>query len=285
MFHERARAKINLSLRVLGRAMDGWHELESFVAFAGIGDHLSFEPAAFLRLAVSGPTAEAAGPNDANLVIRAARELATRVRNLQPGCFQLHKILPAAAGMGGGSADAAAALRLLAAQNKIALNDPRVTAAAEAIGADVSVCLESKCRIIRGRGEILDQPTVIEPLVSVLVNAGVPLATEQVFRELGIAPGATWQTGTVSASSSLKDIRRIALEGRNDLQAAAIALAPSIQTVLDALARTQGLLAARMTGSGGTCFGLFVNRGAASRAASAIAFRHPSWWVRATLLR
>src|SRR5260370_18303650 len=138
---EKAPAKINLTLRVLGRRADGYHELESLVAFAGMGDALTFAAGGALTLAISGPTAQAAGDNAENLALKAARALAERIAGLTLGSFALSKRLPVAAGLGGGSADAAAALRLLARANGIALNDPRLMQAAQAARARVTVCL------------------------------------------------------------------------------------------------------------------------------------------------
>jgi len=151
---EKAPAKVNLTLRVLGRRADGYHELESLVAFAGVGDALTFVPGDALTLIVSGPTAPAAGDNADNLVLKAARALAERIAGLTLGRFALSKRLPVAAGLGGGSADAAAALRLLAQANEIAPDDPRLMQAAQATGADVPVCLDPRPRLMRGVGEV-----------------------------------------------------------------------------------------------------------------------------------
>ncbi|HYU12172.1 MAG TPA: 4-(cytidine 5'-diphospho)-2-C-methyl-D-erythritol kinase, partial [Stellaceae bacterium] len=141
---EKAPAKVNLTLRVLGRRADGYHDIESLVAFAGVGDALTFMPGGALALAVGGPTAAAAGDVADNLVLKAARALAERVDGVRLGRFVLSKRLPVAAGLGGGSADAAAALRLLARANRLALDDPRLRDAARATGADVSVCLDPR---------------------------------------------------------------------------------------------------------------------------------------------
>ena len=150
---ERAPAKINLSLHVRGRRADGWHDLESLVAFAGIADLLQLEPGPQLSLSVEGPNAQAAGPIDDNLVLKAARALQKQAPDLRLGRFHLLKRLPAAAGIGGGSSDAAAALRLLARLNDIAPDDPRLWAAAADIGSDVPVCLDPRARMMRGLGK------------------------------------------------------------------------------------------------------------------------------------
>jgi 4-diphosphocytidyl-2-C-methyl-D-erythritol kinase len=284
----RAPAKVNLTLHVLGRRADGWHELESLVAFAGCGDWLGFVPGEGLSLIVEGPTAAAAGPLDDNLVLRAARALAERVPGIRLGRFHLRKTLPVAAGLGGGSSDAAAALRALAHENGIAADDERLWAAARAVGADVPACLAARACVMAGLGERLGPPLGAPPLFAVLANPGVPVATPAAFAKLGLAPGQS--TG---ASSSLSEGARLdrprfaaALdEGRNDLQAGAIALAPAIAETLDALARTPGARLARMSGSGATCFALYPDRRSAARAAGALRRARPAWWVRATVLR
>jgi 4-diphosphocytidyl-2-C-methyl-D-erythritol kinase len=154
MLIDRARAKINLTLQIEGRRPDGWHALESLVCFAGKSDALTLAPGEALSLSVDGPTAMAAGDGDDNLVLRAARHLAGLVPGLTTGAFHLTKRLPVAAGVGGGSADAAAALRLLAQANWLSIEDERVMAAARATGADVPVCVGSKARMMRGIGEM-----------------------------------------------------------------------------------------------------------------------------------
>ena len=186
---EKAPAKINLTLRVLGRRADGYHELESLVAFAGVGDALTFAPGGALTLAVSGPTAQAAGDNADNLVLKAARALAERIAGLTLGSFALSKRLPVAAGLGGGSADAAAALRLLARANGVALDDPRLMQAAQATGSDVPVCLDPKPRLMRGVGDVLSAPLDLPRLFAVLVNPGVAVSTRDVFAALNLASG------------------------------------------------------------------------------------------------
>ena len=178
---ENAPAKVNLTLRVLSRRADGYHELESLVVFAGCGDRLSFTPGGELTLDMSGPRAAHAGDTADNLVLKAARGLAALVPGHRLGAFELEKNLPVAAGLGGGSADAAAALRLLARANGLALDDPRIHQAARATGADVPVCLDPRPRLMRGIGEKLSAPLVLPPLHAVLVNPGVALATKDVF--------------------------------------------------------------------------------------------------------
>ncbi|MBV8850868.1 MAG: 4-(cytidine 5'-diphospho)-2-C-methyl-D-erythritol kinase, partial [Methylobacteriaceae bacterium] len=164
MLTARAPAKINLTLHVLGRRADNYHELESLVAFAGVGDALSFDAGEELALTVSGPNAASVGADADNLVLRAARELATRVGYLRAGSFHLVKRLPVASGIGGGSSDAAAALRLLAQHNGLELTDARVIDAARATGADVPVCLNPCARMMSGVGQRLGEPLMLTPV-------------------------------------------------------------------------------------------------------------------------
>jgi 4-diphosphocytidyl-2-C-methyl-D-erythritol kinase len=279
---EQAPAKVNLTLRVLGRRADGYHDIESLVAFAGVGDVLTFTPAAALTLAVSGPTAPAAGDVADNLVLRAARALAARVAGLALGRFALSKRLPVAAGLGGGSADAAAALRLLARANGIALDDPRLMQAARATGADVPVCLDPRARLMRGIGDVLSAPLDLPPLAAVLVNPGVAVATRDVFAAL--TPPPAGQTGPAASPAGTAALLAAIAGGRNDLEAPAIELEPTIAEVLAVLRRLPGCRLARMSGSGATCFGLFQSRAAASAAARTLRVGYPGWWVRATVL-
>ena len=187
----RARAKINLTLHVLGRRDDGYHDLESLVTFAALGDELTLVEGPTLSLSLSGPQAHALTAGDDNHILKATRELQTRVKDLRVGKFHLIKTLPLASGMGGGSADAAAALRLLAKLNHLSLDDHRVMDAAKATGADVPVCVESRPRIMRGIGERLDTPLILPRLFAVLVNPHKTSATPEVFAKIGLARGET----------------------------------------------------------------------------------------------
>jgi 4-diphosphocytidyl-2-C-methyl-D-erythritol kinase len=284
---EPAPAKVNLTLRVTGRRPDGYHELESLVAFARVGDRLDFASGDALVLEVAGPFAASAGRLADNLVLKAARELQRRAPGLALGRFYLLKELPVAAGLGGGSADAAAALRLIARANLLTLDDPRLRDAARASGADVPVCVDAKPRVMRGVGEILSAPLALPQLPAVLVNPGVPLATKNVFAAFACA-GAAKATVPFDAESitdvSLETALAALAQGINELEAAAIALCPAVADALSALAATPGCSLARMSGSGATCFGLYSNEAAAAAAAQMIAARHRGWWVRATVL-
>lgn len=276
----RAPAKVNLTLAVLGRRADGYHELDSLVAFAGCHDTVTLDPARPVGLTVSGPIvagplAPLPGAGDDNLVLRAFAALNQRRSGLRAGHFHLVKRLPVAAGIGGGSADAAAALRLLARLNGIAPDDPDLLAAAAATGADVPVCLQPRARRMRGIGHDLG-PFVRLRHWAVLVNPRLPVATADVFRALGLSPGE--RAASPGDALSLE-------RGGNDLEAPALRVEPAIAHVLAALQATPGCRLARMSGSGATCFGLYGDCHAAARAAKALRAEHPGWWVRPTVLR
>jgi len=279
---EKAPAKVNLTLQVLGRRADGYHDIESVVVFADVGDELTFEPGGALALTVGGPTAAAAGDTADNLVIKAARALAEQVEGLKLGRFVLSKRLPVAAGLGGGSSDAAAALRLLARANQVALDDARLMQAARASGADVPVCLDPRPRLMRGIGDVLSDPLDLPKLPAVLVNPGVVVPTREVFAALRLAPGARTQAGAPPAAAklSMDEIAR----GRNDLEGPAIELQPVIADVLAVLRNLPGCGLARMSGSGATCFGLFDSSATADAAARTLRVGYPEWWVRPTVL-
>jgi 4-diphosphocytidyl-2-C-methyl-D-erythritol kinase len=293
---EKAPAKVNLTLRVIGCRPDGYHEIESLVAFAGVADVLSLTPGRILALAVSGPTAAASGKIVDNLVLKAAHALAERVVGLKLGRFVLSKRLPVAAGLGGGSSDAAAALRLLARANHLGRDDPRLMQAARETGADVPVCLDPRPRLMRGVGDILSEPLRLPPLPAVLANPNVAVATKDVFAALRLAPSTT-NAGGPADCARLAQVPRHLSSGReraamaaalamdrNDLEQAAITLVPVIAEVLAALRQSQGCRIARMSGSGATCFGLFESARMATAAARRLRAEHPSWWIRATVL-
>ena len=175
---EDARAKVNLTLRVVGRRVDGYHDLESLVAFADCADHLSLAVGPELQLVTTGPLAQACGETSDNLVFKAAKLLGEQVPELKRGEFVLDKVLPVAAGIGGGSADAAAALRLLARANNLAIDDSRLIEVAELTGADVPVCLNSRACVMTGVGETL-MPLALPVMPCVMVNPRVPVATKR----------------------------------------------------------------------------------------------------------
>ena len=288
---EYAPAKINLTLRVLGRRTDGFHALESLVVFARARDALILTDADTLRLATRGPTAGKVGATKDNLVLKAANALSAEAEGLRRGHFTLLKRLPVAAGLGGGSADAAAALRLLARANGLSLDDPRLAAAAAATGSDVPVCLSTCARVMRGRGEELSSPLRLPKFAAVLVNCGVAVATRDVFAawaRLGsVAKSCSASVFAEQTSHRVPD-RETLLDAitnsGNDLEAPAIALCPTIADVLDTLRALPGCRLARMSGSGATCFALFDSAEHAGAASQILKRQHPAWWVRATEL-
>jgi 4-diphosphocytidyl-2-C-methyl-D-erythritol kinase len=283
----RAPAKVNLALHVTGRRADGYHDLDSLVAFAGTGDTLALEPDDVTSLSVTGPTAGAAGPDADNLVLKAVALLRDAVPGLQAGRFHLVKRLPVAAGIGGGSSDAAAALRLVATLNGLDPADPRVRAAARATGADVPVCLFPCARLMQGAGETVGPPLRLPPLFAVLVNPGVPVPTPPVFASLGLARGQAFGTPLppLPPAPGREALLAWLKATRNDLQPPAVSVAPVVAEVVAALDATPGCRLARMSGSGATCFGLYDDCAAAAAAARLVRAGAPHWWVRSTLLR
>jgi 4-diphosphocytidyl-2-C-methyl-D-erythritol kinase len=283
----RAPAKINLTLHVLGRRADGYHELESLVAFAGTGDDLRLEPGPSLALHVGGPTGALAGNDADNLVLKAARLLMERVDGLRVGAFHLTKRLPVAAGIGGGSSDAAAALRLLARLNGLPLSHPALREAARLTGADVPVCLEPRARMMRGAGEELGPQLDLPRLFAVLVNPRVPVETPAVFKALELQPGQVLDGARHpplegASPDSLLDALKAA---RNDLEPPARRVQPLVGEALGLVAETRGCRLARMSGSGATVFGLYDDCKAAAEVAKAIQRERQGWWVKATSLR
>lgn len=283
----RAPAKINLTLHVLGRRADGYHELESLVAFASVGDSLSLSPSPSLGLTVDGPAAPMAGSDANNLVMKAARSLSDLHAGLRVGVFHLTKRLPVAAGIGGGSSDAAGALRLLARLNGMSLADPLIREAARLTGADVPVCLEPRARMMRGIGENVSAALRLPPLFAVLVNPRVPVETPTVFKALGLQPGQALP-GLTHPDIRVNCDRSIVAQlkqARNDLEPPARSVQPLITEALALLAGTDGCRLARMSGSGATVFGLYDDRAKADEAAKAMNCAKPDWWTTATVLR
>lgn len=267
-----APAKVNLALHVTGRRTDGYHLLDSVVVFADAGDWLTISPADDLTLRVTGPRA-AGVPDDArNLVWQAAAWFGPG----QGAAITLDKHLPHAGGIGGGSADAAAALRGLAALWGRPVPD---AAAVLALGADLPVCLAARPSRMEGIGEALTPLPPLPSLWVVLVNAGVPVPTGPVFKALAqtdnsalpALPDHGWNDADVFAAWLQA--------ARNDLELPARQLVPVIDTVIAALQGAAGCLLARMSGSGGTCFGLFATATAAKAAATKLAAAQPGWWV------
>jgi len=271
---EFAPAKVNLFLHVTGNRPDGYHLLDSLVVFAGIADRIAYQPSGELSLTVIGPFAASLAAEPDNLVLRAARMLA-EANGLHPtGALILDKQIPVASGIGGGSADAAAALRLLCRVWRLNPGDHLLDRIAVKLGADVPVCLRNAPRRMRGVGEQLTPAPSLPPCGLVLVNPGVPLATMSVFRRRagGYSPEAVLPSGWRTAREMAGRLGRLT----NDLEAPAIGIVPAIQDVLRAISDTKGCLLARMSGSGATCFGLYADSRDAAVASGQLA--RPGWW-------
>lgn len=282
-----APAKINLFLHIVGRRQDGRHDLESIFAFADIGDRLRMVPAGEFSLSLGGPFAGDLNTNiDDNLVMKTAKTLAAQLGQAAfPVAIELEKNLPVAAGIGGGSADAAAALRGLSKLWKSKLKPDQLFDLALSLGADVPACLAGVTARVTGTGEIVEPgPGSGSALHAVLANPSVPLSTSAVFQKYR-ATGKAFSAQLQQWPDSDPENIIAALAGcRNDLADAAVAEAPIIQEVLGALEKQRGCRLARMSGSGATCFALFEDRAAADRAAKNLGADWPEWWVRATTL-
>lgn len=284
LLNETARAKINLTLRVLGRRGDGYHDIESLVAFADIADTLSLRPGEGLTLRANGPFAGAIG--GCNLVLRASAMVIEQWPGARAGAFHLVKELPVAAGIGGGSADAAAALRLLERANRGVVSRAGLARIAAGLGADVPVCLQSRAAVIRGIGELVTPLDAFPPVAAVLVNPGVELPTGDVFAALKLAdlPAGGVPPAELQAFESAEALAACVAATGNDLEAPATTLAPVIGQIKSAVAELPGCLVAGLSGSGATCFGLFASPGEAQAGAASLASRQPVWWVRPTML-
>jgi 4-diphosphocytidyl-2-C-methyl-D-erythritol kinase len=282
---EAAPAKLNLALHVTGRRADGYHSLEMLVAFADVCDEVEAAPAQADSLTVRGPFAPALGGAEGNLVLRALAAFRARWPDALPAgvALNLEKNLPIAAGLGGGSADAAAALRLLAAMGKGEFAFADLLKIATGLGADVPMCLYSRPAEVRGLGEIVKPLEAFPPCHAVLVNPLVPVVTADVFRRLerrdnpGLPPLGDPLTRPAQLGLWLG-------ETRNDLEPSAMALVPAIGALKAQLAAIEGCIIARMSGSGATVFGLFGSAAQAHQAAHDLRTRWPDHWVAAAPL-
>jgi 4-diphosphocytidyl-2-C-methyl-D-erythritol kinase len=286
---EVAAAKINLSLRVLGRRPDGYHALESLVCFADVGDRLTLTPGEHFTLDVTGPFASAlVGERSENLVARTVAHVARSHSGVKLGAVRLEKMLPIAAGLGGGSADAAAMLRLLMRSNPHLADAVEWSSVAASLGADVPVCLRSAISFMSGIGEIVHPLPSLPPAFAVLANPGVPLSTAAVFNALAASPLEDVPRSSMPSSNRFATFDGLIDTLRalgNDLEAPAVRICPPIAVVLDALRRLDGARLVRMSGSGSTCFALFAQKQQASLAADALKAAKPDWWVMAADLR
>ncbi|MBI4922891.1 MAG: 4-(cytidine 5'-diphospho)-2-C-methyl-D-erythritol kinase [Devosia nanyangense] len=282
---EAAPAKINLALHVTGRRADGYHSLEMLVAFAEVGDELEAAPARKDSLSITGPFAAALGNSEGNLVLRALAAFRARWPEALPDglAITLRKNLPVAAGLGGGSADAAAALRLFATMSSEAIAFADLFALATTLGADVPMCLHSRPAEVRGIGEIVLPLKHFPACHVVLVNPLVPVVTAEAFRKLERRDNP----GLPAIADPLMRPAQLGLwlgETRNDLEAPALAIAPIVGELIEHLAGVDGCILARMSGSGATVFGLFGSSNQAHQAAHDLRERWPDFWVAAAPL-
>jgi 4-diphosphocytidyl-2-C-methyl-D-erythritol kinase len=276
-----APAKVNLYLHLTGRRSDGYHLIDSLVAFADIGDWVTARLAATLSLKLTGSEAgDLIGEPD-NLVLRAAQRLADHAGKSAGAALYLEKSLPVAAGIGGGSADAAATLRALRRLWRLAIDDATLACLGEQLGADIPACVYGRAAWVTGIGERIELAGGALPSAGILLaNPRRKLATAAVFAARHGAFGSAAERFATIPGDGIALARMLA-PLRNDLTAAAIGLVPEIGHVLTALGRLQGVLLARMSGSGATCFALFVDRAAAERARAALAAEQPGWWCAA----
>jgi 4-diphosphocytidyl-2-C-methyl-D-erythritol kinase len=275
---ETAYAKINLALHVRAREADFYHSIETLFAFAEDGDRLRVEDADQLMLVVSGPFARDVGSNESNLVVRAAEALSERFGIRSGAAIMLDKRLPVASGIGGGSADAAAALRLLSRWWGLPATEQDLLDIAATLGADVPACVASRTVRGTGRGDVLSSQdgSVLAGTPLLMVNPGVRVPTAEVC--------AAW-SGEDKGPMPIVSPLATAIEGRNDLETPACRVAPQIAEVLALLDALPGRIVSRMSGSGATCFALFEDAAERDTAAQTVARLHPDWWRLATRLR
>jgi 4-diphosphocytidyl-2-C-methyl-D-erythritol kinase len=275
-----APAKVNLYLHVIGRRADGYHLIDSLVAFADIGDHIAARPAGVLSLELDGPEAAGlAGEGENNLVLRAARLLADHAGVAAGAALRLKKRLPIAAGLGGGSSDAAAALRVLGALWRVEIDEPALVHLGARLGADVPVCLQARAAWVGGVGERIEPASPLPPGGILLANPRIALPTAAVFAARSGPFGEPGRFAPMPQDAA--GLAEALRPRRNELTDAATGLVPEIAAVLAALARLPGARLARMSGSGASCFALFDDRAAAERARAALASAEPRWWCAA----
>jgi 4-diphosphocytidyl-2-C-methyl-D-erythritol kinase len=279
-----APAKVNLFLEITGRRADGYHTIDSLMGFLDIADVVRLRPADALSLAVDGPYADRVPVDETNLAVRAVRLLEAHTGRALPVAIHIEKIIPTGAGLGGGSADAAAVLRGVRMLFGLGIGDDELARLGLALGADVPACLVSKPVLARGIGEELRPAAGVPDLHLVLVHPAASLATPDVYRSYdhGHADCGCCH-GHGGMAMPLSHIDAIA-QRRNDLEAAAIALEPLIVSVLGQLSGTPGCQLVRMSGSGTACFGIYGDRAAAERACAELQAASPGWWVRTARL-
>jgi 4-diphosphocytidyl-2-C-methyl-D-erythritol kinase len=278
-----AAAKVNLYLHIVGRRADGYHLLDSLIVFPDVGDDITAEPAPDLSLEIVGPEAGSlAARHGDNLVLRAARLLAGHTATTGGAALRLQKNLPVAAGIGGGSSDAAAAVRALTALWGLSLGEPALCDLAVRLGADLPACLHAGPVWVGGVGERVEPASGLPQAGILLANPRIELPTGAVFAARSGPFGAPSRFAPVPKDAV--GLAQALMSRRNDLTGAAISLVPEIGAVLARLERLSGALIARMSGSGPTCFALFRDRNEAKRACDALSAAEPGWWYAAGAL-
>ncbi len=281
-----ASAKVNLFLHVAPVSDDGYHPLASLVAFADVGDGVTVEPAERLSLTVTGPFGQGLGDNGENLILRALRALgAATGAGDPPLAVTLDKQLPIAAGLGGGSSDAGAALKAARVVLGLSLDDAALADIAASVGADGPMCLHARAAWAEGRGDRLTFEPWLSPLPAVLINPGVPSPTGAVYRAYDAGRPATADRPGPPGDWTLTSVIDWLSAQRNDLEAPACALEPAIGVALGEAARLPGVRLVRMSGSGATVFALFDGLEGSTAAARSLSIARPDWWVRATTLQ
>ncbi len=278
-----APAKLNLCLHVGERRTDGYHDVESLVAFVALGDNILLERSESSILSLGGPFGAGLSGGADNLALRAARLLAEKANVRSGARISLQKEIPVAAGLGGGSADAAAVLRGLAQLWNLPIDAGMLHELAASLGADVAVCLASAAAWIEGRGERVTVLPALPKIHVLLVNPGVPVSTPAVFASLRRRRGIGLDCPRRPFGDAHALVQFLRTTG-NDLEAPARAIAPAIGEVIEEISRLPDVLLARMSGSGATCFGLFENPGALEAARDSLLHRHPDWWIAGTAL-
>ena len=283
-FETSAPAKVNLTLSILGKRRDGYHALSSLVAFADIADHLSLDLGAPVGVSVSGPFAQAIAGE--NLVLSALNNCREANSQLRLGHVHIDKKLPVAAGIGGGSADAAATLGLVQMANPETGRAVDWGRLAIRLGADVPVCLHGQPCLMSGIGEVVTPQPNLPRFPALLINPMVSVPdtkTGDVFRMLSASPVDNVEPCAMTVLEA-QDLTHMVQTGGNDLTRAAQALMPAIATVLDTLRALPNCRIARLSGAGPTCFGLFESEQASQTAAQQISSQYPGWWVQPTVL-
>lgn len=279
-----APAKINLDLLITGRRNDGFHLLDSLVVFADYGDEITAEPSDSLSLDISGPFADSLENNQNNLILKAAK-LICDYQGIAPNIrFHLIKNLPVSSGIGGGSADAAAALKICMKMFSIDIGQQKLQEIALKLGADVPVCLQSMACQMTGIGDSIKILNIKKPLHILLVNAGVSVSTPDVFKKYAVMNcGLDKQRHFKEDEIHFPFMLETLIKSKNSLEEAACNIKPVIKKQLRALLAEEGILIARMSGSGATCYGLFDNNEKCKKAAINISKNNQHWWVRAVV--